>query len=252
MRKTNPISRLRIADCGLGTDLRRDAGPVACCLRPAEGKMRKTNPIPGGAGWGRGHRGVARGEDMRNEPNLRRVSSVKRQMLSWASRAGSPLGGSYFKLYTSNFRGNADCPGQIAQNEANFTRAPGNGRRRPGPGAPNAQKMQNEPNLLIADFGLRIGHRPVARRRNVQNEPNSSVGRGSREQKMQNEPNWARPYPPTGWHGAEQSQFPPVRQTRGIWNRQLRAERGDPPPYAGPTPRVRPQDNPVAWAAVVE
>ncbi len=32
MCETNPISRLRISDCGLGTDLRRDACSVACHL----------------------------------------------------------------------------------------------------------------------------------------------------------------------------------------------------------------------------
>jgi hypothetical protein len=37
---------------------------------------------------------------------------------------------------------------------------------------------------------------------------------------------------------AKQSQFPPVGPVRWIWNRQLRAERGNPPPYAGHTQSV--------------
>jgi hypothetical protein len=71
-RKTNPISRreirttvrnepnLPLADCGLGTDLRRDACPAASRLGPAtpivqnepnflsgdQGRLRKTKPIP--------------------------------------------------------------------------------------------------------------------------------------------------------------------------------------------------------------
>jgi hypothetical protein len=80
LRKTNPISRLRISDCGLGTDLRWDAWPPACVGRnvrnepnfgrcgrrepplfqyssvPAfqssgvgRGQMRKTKPICGDA-----------------------------------------------------------------------------------------------------------------------------------------------------------------------------------------------------------
>jgi hypothetical protein len=34
-----------------------------------------------------------------------------------------------------------------------------------------------------------------------------------------------------GQKRAKQSQFPPVGPTRGTWNRQLRAKRGNPPPY---------------------
>jgi hypothetical protein len=45
VRKTNPISRLRILDCGLGTDLRRDA-PRGLSPRPRAGQSCKTNPIP--------------------------------------------------------------------------------------------------------------------------------------------------------------------------------------------------------------
>ena len=41
--KTNPIPRLRMADGVLGQTCGGDAAP--CRLRPAEGKMRKTNPI---------------------------------------------------------------------------------------------------------------------------------------------------------------------------------------------------------------
>jgi hypothetical protein len=48
-QKTKPIARSgaprRCLDGGVGTDLRRDAGPAGCCVRPAESKMRKTNPI---------------------------------------------------------------------------------------------------------------------------------------------------------------------------------------------------------------
>ena len=37
-------------------------------------------------------------------------------------------------------------------------------------------------------------------------------------------------------NSAKQSQFPAVRPTRWTWNMSLRAERGNPPPYAGHTP----------------
>ncbi len=42
--ETKPISS-RISDCGLGTDLRRDACPAACRLGPAQGEMCETKPI---------------------------------------------------------------------------------------------------------------------------------------------------------------------------------------------------------------
>ncbi len=45
--------------------------------------------------------------------------------------------------------------------------------------------------------------------------------------------------PPVGRTAAKQSQFPPVRPTRWTRNRQLRADRGNPPPYPG---------HPLSWA----
>ncbi len=49
---------------------------------------------------------------------------------------------------------------------------------------------------------------------------------------------WKKSYNELGLPGAwgKQSQFAPIRPTRGIWNRQLRAERGNPPLYAGYIP----------------
>ena len=72
----------------------------------------------------------------------------------------------------------------IVQNEANLTRAPGNRRGRPGPGGPNTQKMQNEPNLPIADSGQTCGRDApgglpsTPSGANVQNEPNLPAGAG--------------------------------------------------------------------------
>ncbi len=91
---------LRISDCGLGTDLRRDAGPAACRLQPTEAKRRKTNPIPGGAGWDE-----VWGPMMQNEANL------SLRVRKWA-RTG----------------GREPPRGSIVQNKPNFRRA-GRGRR---------------------------------------------------------------------------------------------------------------------------
>jgi hypothetical protein len=44
VRGTKCAKRTQFPDCGLGTDLRRDAGPVACRLRPAEGKIVQNEP----------------------------------------------------------------------------------------------------------------------------------------------------------------------------------------------------------------
>jgi hypothetical protein len=44
VRGTKCAKRTQFPDCGLGTDLRRDAGPVACRLRPAEGRIVQNEP----------------------------------------------------------------------------------------------------------------------------------------------------------------------------------------------------------------
>jgi hypothetical protein len=46
-RRAKDAKRTQSLDCGIRTDLRRDASPAAGCLHPAEDKTRKTNPIPG-------------------------------------------------------------------------------------------------------------------------------------------------------------------------------------------------------------
>ncbi len=53
-RKTNPIFRLRISDWGLGTDLRRNAYPAACRLRPAQADCAKRTQFrPSAREWAR-------------------------------------------------------------------------------------------------------------------------------------------------------------------------------------------------------
>jgi hypothetical protein len=111
--------------------------------------------------------------------------------------------------------------GRIVQNEANFTRAPGNGRGRPGPAGSNAQKMQNEPN-----FGGPI----------MQNEPNLWVKCAKRTQFA-------------GSAGAleiEKCEMNPIP-----------ARQGDPMDLESatvcrPHPTGPATGQPVAWAAVVE
>jgi hypothetical protein len=173
--------------------------------------------------------------------------------------------------------------GPIVQNEPNFRRCRvGRGPRAVGHGA----NVQNEPNLA----GRRRFRRakcakrtqfPAAevptvpifhcsslpiRRRSCETKPipagSDGTGRGlgdegrtcqtnpiwlarcrSGGRNAQNEPNLPGRLGARRWKCAKRTQFPPVRRTRWTWN---------PPPYAGPTPRVRPQDNPVAWTAVVE
>ncbi len=65
--ETNPISRLRISDCGLGTDLRRNA-PCDLPPRPCAGQSCKTNPIPATMPIGRS--AFPGEQSVQNEPNF--------------------------------------------------------------------------------------------------------------------------------------------------------------------------------------
>jgi hypothetical protein len=70
--------------------------------------------------------------------------------------------------------------------------------------------------------------------------------RRAKGQSCKTKPIWANlpPYNRLEWcqtkpiaRSGAPGRCPPVTWTRWTWNRQLRAERGNPPPYAGPTPR---------------
>jgi hypothetical protein len=87
------------------------------------------------------------------------------------------------------------------------------------------------PSAALSDCGL--GDQLPAGLRIVQNKPNFAGRRRFRRAKC-----------------AKRSQFRRGRVGRGLGD-EIRWTR-NPPPYADPTPRVRPQDNPVAWVAVVE
>jgi hypothetical protein len=87
-------------------------------------------------------------------------------------------------------------------------------------------------------WGTGQGDEPRA---DASNKPNSRPGRLG--QGLANEGLLRKTNPICGVKCAERSQFRPVWWTEGFWS---------PLPYAGVTLQVRPQDNPVARAAVVE
>jgi hypothetical protein len=154
-----------IADCGLGTDLRRDACPATYRLRPARGDCAKRTQFrPNAREWAQ-TAGAAEGKTCKTNPisssltGTRRPKCAKRSQTwaGWDIRGTvHPRGQSCKTNPIPRLRigdwGQTCCRtpalrptasglrGATVQNEANFARAPGNGRRPPGP--PRAKRVK--------------------------------------------------------------------------------------------------------------
>jgi hypothetical protein len=130
--ETNPISRLRIADCGLGTNLRRDAWPAAHRLRPAQANRAKRTQFL--AAEVSHHSNIPLFQHsspmpiVQNEPNFagrpepRRAKCAKRtQFLDcglWIADWGPTCGGTPARRPAAS-----GLRGPIVQNEPNLRRA---------------------------------------------------------------------------------------------------------------------------------
>ncbi len=140
-------------------------------------------------------------------------------------------------LYGKRVRANWACKGS-RQNKANSVA----GRPAREATTPSCQRSTAAPGAQTKP----IDGDPWYKQSQFARNGHTRAGRGTSAKQSQ----FARPDRQkvlVGRAAAKQSQFSPVRPARWTWNRQLRAERGNPPPYGGSTLSWPDGSAPLRW-----
>jgi hypothetical protein len=178
---TNKANSLRAPGSGRGAARR------PCRHRRVE--TRKTNPIPGGAGWDGATGASAEGAIVQNEPNLAcRLKAAEGEMCKtnpiWRTN----------RAKRTQFQGAGRADARVGRtNKANPLRAPGNGRgaaRSPCRRRVRACETNPISRSPVGAQGRLRETKPIGRRLSRQTKPIRDSPAGIRGPIMQNEPNF--------------------------------------------------------------